>query len=411
MKPVTKAALGIALAFGPAALIAAPAQAAKKEEAKQAKQPELKLSKEFRAAAGPLDAAAKAQDWQGVLTAANTMEASATTPDEKYVLNQYRLNAATSLKNAAEQGKAIDAMLATGKVSAADAGKFNFFSAQFALERNDYAKAEASLNAAVAAGYTGTDVYLSQSRIYSSLNRPADAIAALDKAVKAEEAAGRKAPEDWYKFGFGQAYKAKNNDEFVRWTSMHVKAYPTPENWRSALVNFRDVSNPADKPLLDLYRLMLASNSLAGEKDHYEYAYLANRAGLPGEVKMVTDHFKGGASKAIGELSADASGKVAADKASLANEAQKAASAANGVQAAGTGNAYIGYQDYAKAAELFRLALSKGGVDADEVNTRLGIALALQGQKDAAKEAFAKVQSPARVNIARYWTTWLDRAA
>ena len=58
-----------------------------------------------------------------------------------------------------------------------------------------------------------------------------------------------------------------------------VQAFPTAENWRTALVLFRDTNNPPDKPLLDLYRLMLAADSLAGEKDHYEYAFLANRAG------------------------------------------------------------------------------------------------------------------------------------
>jgi tetratricopeptide (TPR) repeat protein len=268
--------------------------------------------------------------------------------------------------------------------------------------------------AAVAGGFVNTDVYLSQSRTYSSLNRFPQALASLEQAVKAEEAAGKKPPEDWYKFGFGQAYKGKLNNEFVKWTTMHIKAYPTPENWRSALVNYRDSQNVADKPLLDLYRLMLASNSLAGERDHYEYAFLASRAGLPGEVKSVADHFKssnpGTTSASINELNSDASGKVTSDKASLTAEAGRAGSAANGVSAANVANAFIGYRDYAKAAELYKTALSKGGVDADEVNTRLGIALAMQGQKDAAKAAFGQVKSPARVGIASYWMAWLDRA-
>ena len=49
-------------------------------------------------------------------------------------------------------------------------------------------------------------------------------------------------------------------------------------------------------------------------------------------------------------------------------------------------------------------------MDTDLVNTHLGIALARQGQNDAAKAAFAQVKGP-RAEIANYWTTWLDQRA
>jgi hypothetical protein len=49
-------------------------------------------------------------------------------------------------------------------------------------------------------------------------------------------------------------------------------------------------------------------------------------------------------------------------------------------------------------------------VDANLVNTRLGIALAMLGQKDEAKAAFGAVTAPPRNEIARFWTTWLDQA-
>ncbi|OYU73307.1 MAG: hypothetical protein CFE32_21295, partial [Alphaproteobacteria bacterium PA3] len=58
---------------------------------------------------------------------------------------------------------------------------------------------------------------------------------------------------------------------------------------------------------------------------------------------------------------------------------------------------------------LFRLAQKKGGIDADVVNTRLGIALARAGQKDAARAAFQAVNGAARKDVAQFWLLWLDQ--
>ncbi|MFX8813159.1 hypothetical protein ABTM61_19730, partial [Acinetobacter baumannii] len=70
-----------------------------------------------------------------------------------------------------------------------------------------------------------------------------------------------------------------------------------------------------------------------------------------------------------------------------AGPAADAAKAPTGVGAAATADAYLSYGDSAKAEELYKLALSKGGVDAnkDRILTRLGIA-----QIDVAKYADAK---------------------
>jgi Flp pilus assembly protein TadD len=59
--------------------------------------------------------------------------------------------------------------------------------------------------------------------------------------------------------------------------------------------------------------------------------------------------------------------------------------------------------------KLFRLAQKKGGIDADTVQTRLGIALARLGQKDAAREAFKAVTGAERKEIANFWLLYLDQ--
>ena len=49
-------------------------------------------------------------------------------------------------------------------------------------------------------------------------------------------------------------------------------------------------------------------------------------------------------------------------------------------QAMVTAEAYYGYGDYQKAADLFRAALAKQGVDKDVANLGLGMALARAGE-------------------------------
>ena len=72
----------------------------------------------------------------------------------------------------------------------------------------------------------------------------------------------------------------------------------------------------------------------------------------------------------------------------------------DGAAALRLGDAYYGYGEYGPAAELYRAALQKGGQDANLVNTRLGAALALAGQRAEAEAAFRAVTG-ARAELAQ----------
>ena len=79
--------------------------------------------------------------------------------------------------------------------------------------------------------------------------------------------------------------------------------------------------------------------------------------------------------------------------------------------AAAVGDGYLGEGNYAKAAELYKIALEKGVTKVDEVNTRLGIAYALQRDDANARATFAKVKTTPRDQIAAFWIIWLDLGA
>ena len=74
------------------------------------------------------------------------------------------------------------------------------------------------------------------------------------------------------------------------------------------------------------------------------------------------------------------------------------------------GDRYFGMGQYAKAAELYRMAQAKGGSDADIANLHLGMALARAGDKAGATAAFNAVTGP-RAEIAKYWLLYLQTRA
>ena len=104
MKLVSSLALGAALMLAAASTIA---MAAKEKPAEAAK---MTLSKEFRAAAGPAQAAIKANA-AGADAAVTAAETAATLPDDKFVAAQLRLQVGGALKNQVMQQNAVLAML------------------------------------------------------------------------------------------------------------------------------------------------------------------------------------------------------------------------------------------------------------------------------------------------------------
>ena len=422
---VSKLALVLALAAGFGMSSPSLAQKAKKgEQATQQGGWSPQLGKPFRNAAAPLQKAIQAKDFATAATLLPAAETAAQSADEKFILGQFRLQIATGNNDVAGQSKAVDEMLASGAGPADMKGQLYFYQGQFAYKANNFPLAVQGLTAAQQAGYAPKDangqptqdLNLLLAESHFKANQVPQGLAAVDAAIKAEKAAGRKPPQDWYGRAASMAYKAKLMPEVSKWTRAQVVDYPTTENWRSAIVIFGDANHFDDQTQLDLMRLQRSAGALSGERDYYEYALLADKVGLPGEAKAVVDEGKAkgaynASSKAIADIGGAAGAKVAADKASLAAAEKNAGSAANGRAALGTADAFFGYGDYAKAATLYKLALTKGGIDANTANLRLGMALAKAGQAAEAKQAFSQVNGGPRAEIAQFWTLWVDQSA
>lgn len=418
MKSVSKAALAAAVLLAVPFAVLAPAAAQKKQKEEA---PKFKVSDAFRKAAVEVENLIKAKDFQGAAGKLDALEAMATNDDEKFFVANFRLTTAANLKDDATTIRALDALIANPKTEPANLGQYNFFRGDKTLGQKKPAEAIPFLLKARELGYVpnGANLNLLIAQAQLDAGQLDAGVASIDAAIKAEEAAGRKAPLAWYRFAVDRLYRGGKKAAASEWLSRQMAAYPSAEGWRATLLVYleqareKGVAMDADLQL-DVMRLMRAAKAMGGEFDYQEYADLAQRRGLPWEAKAVIEEGRAAgkiqaSNAAINELYRSA---VVREKAegSLAAEEKTATAAANGTTAKNVGDAYLGSRNFTKAAELYRVALQKGGVDANLVNTRLGIALAMLGQKAEAKAAFQAVTASPRAEIARFWTTWIDQA-
>lgn len=413
MKFLSNLALVAALAVTGAAYSApAAAQDAKKQEAPQR---QFKLNKAERNAIAPFQAAVNAKDWAAAAAALPAAQAASKGTDARYIVAHLQLQMALANNDKAAQSAALDALIASGGVGASELPALLRGQAGLAIEAKDYARAEAIYAQLLQANPNDVDTIVNLARLKSDTKKPAEALTLLDRAIAAQTASGKKADQTWYKYALKLAYDAKSKDA-ARIGRQLVTAYPTAENWRDALLIYREALPAADKPLqLDLLRLMRSTGSLSSERDWYELAEALDNSGYPGETKAVLD--EGSSLRKInlkkpvfGDLVKTSSARIADDRASLAGQEAKANAAANGTLALKIADAYYGYRDYAKAIALYQTALKKGGVDANIVNTRLGVALVAAGRKAEAEAAFKAVTGP-RAELAGYWLLWLSQKA
>jgi tetratricopeptide (TPR) repeat protein len=404
MKPVSLFALGLALSTSAVALVPTLAQAPKEAPAN--------LSPAFRKSFIEAQAAQKAGNAADLLTKLTALDATATLPDEKYFAAVMRFEYSKLTKDRAVTRQAVNGMIASASPLMKNLPDLLFNSGALAFEAGDYADAVAKLTEADRVGSKDINRLVLAAESSFKLNQTAQGLAFLERAAGEQKAAGKEVPQDWYRRGLSVALKAKQTADITKWSRLLVQGYPTLDNWRDALVLYRDGNRLDPLVQLDVFRLMRQTASLKGERDFYDYAEVANSRALPGEGKAVIEEgFASNpalkSSRAVGEIYTLVSGKIAADSASVTRDEASSRVAKTGVLAGNTGNAYLAYGKFDKAIELLTLALTKGGVDADAVNTRLGIALTKSGNKAGARKAFAAVGG-VRAEVARFWTLYLD---
>ena len=424
MKMVKAALAATALLGGPAALTAAasaqygppatqaPPQPAPAAPAAPAPPPRpYDLSRAERTAFQPVVTAVTAADWATAQTALATAAAAARSPDAKYLVGQIRLQIGIGTNNRQLQSQAIDDMIASGGARPNELQALYENQLDFATAAGDTAKAQRAQAQLDALNPNDPGRFVRQARIRAGANDAPGAIALYQQAMQATQAAGQPIPVEWRQQIAALAYQARS-PQTIGYMREWLVAAPTPALWHDTLAIYAELGNRDGAFKLDIYRLMRAAGAMNSERDFIQYSQAAGESRVFGEIKAVLEE---GVSRNLittnagyaRERLALVSRRVAEDRTSLPAERTAALAGSDGGAALRLGDAYFGYREYGPAIELYRAALQKGGQDANLVNTRLGAALALAGQRAEAEAAFRAVTGP-RAELAQFWLLWLS---
>jgi hypothetical protein len=341
--------------------------------------------------------------------------AAATTPSDKFAAGQMVYSVGSKSSDIALQRQGLDMMLDSGKTPP-DAYARNVFAAgQLAYEAKDWAAARARIQQAIDAGYKDNDPELLLAEAYFGDDQAEAGVAALDKAIAAKVAAGQQIPESWLKRGLAMAYQGNLDAQATKYAGMYAQYYPSANSWGDAIAIERNMHTYDDQELLDLMRLADTAHALRNQRDYVDYISAADARRLPGEVqRVIKEGLAAGMLKSgdvfVNDANTMSAGRVTADLASLPGlEKDARANSATVATIMAAGDAFLSYQQPAKAEEFYNLALAKPGVDTARVLTRLGIAQVQQGKNEEAKATFAKVEG-ARQAIARLWSLYSQQA-
>lgn len=409
-RPLSTAAKAVMIGSLMLGVTASPAFA-KKEKEKPAQaadtQGKLSPSKEYIAVYKELVAANAAKDAVALQAAIAKGEALATKPDDRYLQASFGLQLGLLNKDTKLQASSLDAMIDSGLAPAAEVAKFNYFSGSFAYNDKDYAKTIKRLETAKAGGSKEPALGALLADSYVQTGQIDQALTTSKAAIVAARVAGTRPMEDLYVRPAQALLKAGRIDELMELLAMRLQDYPAPEVWRNTLyIHLQQAA--ADKELgLDIFRLMRATKALNTRAEYLEYAANATEAGLPGEVvALITEgQTKGVIPKGdarFNEILSTQTTRTSGERNALLADVGKATSLPDSKRARSSGDALLGYGEYAGAATLYAAALNLPGAQPDLVNFRLGQAQAMAGNADGATQAFAKVTGP-RKRLADLW--------
>ena len=325
-----------------------------------------------------------------------------------------RYQLAVQRRDVQAQRLALTDLFKTTAVPRTEAPRLRFVAGYLSFMVGNYDDATAQLDYAKTLGYDGIDAIMLRADIALRRNKPKEARPLLREALARQRASGQEVPLAWIDRAISMAYQAEDWNEVGALYRERLARTATPQDWRSALTNYLSAADLESQAQLDLYRLQAANGAMASERDYQAYAQLAENAGFYAEAKAII-----AAGRKAGTLPAKQAAtsallkrvtpKATKEIASLPAMAKKAAAASSGKEALALGDNYVSLGQFPQAVEQYRLALTKGGVDAGRVNARLGIARARSGDYAGAQAALAQAPDSDWANVAGFWSTWIDQ--
>jgi tetratricopeptide (TPR) repeat protein len=354
--------------------------------------PEMKALSKLRLA---LSAPRPAQD-----AALEEARRVAQSRDARHVLALYELELGRQRKDDAMRAAALDVLIASDLTPKDKLPAFLMARGGIAYAQKDYAAANAMWTRSLELKPEDPDALANLAQAREAQKDLPGGAALLERAIAARKAAGQPVPERWYGQRMSLAYNARAARAGIAAARDLVTAFPTAQNWRQALVVYRQLALPRDEQEIDLFRLMRSAGALSQAAEYQRFAQLLEHGGRAAEAKAVIEEGRARTSLSAAEsptrdIIAEIEAAVPKERARLAGP-RTSLTDADSLLAAGR-------QD--EALLLYRGLLQKPGVDKGQANTRLGAALLAAGRRAEAEAAFrAAVASPGPyADLAGFW--------
>lgn len=331
---------------------------------------------------------------------------------ESLTVERMRFVAANGAGDADAAAKSLEALSASGKLSAGDQLKFTQAVAVVYYRDKSYAKAIAWTNRYFKEGGSDGQMRTLLAQSYYLNNDFAGAAREINAELHGLDKTGGKPGEDRLQMLAHAYVKLNDMNGYTSALERLVTHYPKKEYWADLLNRTQKKSNFADRLALDLYRLKLAHGDIGGAGDYMEMAQLALQQGYPAEAKKVVD--AGYASKVLGEGGEAArhqrlrdlvAKQLADDQKNLAQGEAQAKAAKDGTGLVNMGFNYVLNGQYDKGLAMMEQGIAKGGLKRlDDARLRLAYGYLQAGQKARAQQAFKAVQgSDGTADLARLW--------
>lgn len=370
----------------------------------------LKAASDLLKAGKATEAMAKIREAEGV---------AGRNADENATLEGLRLSAASRLGDADGMVKAYDALTASGRLPAAQKLPMLEAIAGTYLRQGNGAKALEWINKFFAAGGNSATAKQIQS---SAQLRSGDVSAVLKDTqaeIAADEKAGRAPSKEKLDLLLWAANKKGDSSLEAQAIQKQLHYYPTKQLWAQVLGSLQSKKGFSSRFALDVQRLKLATDNMAGANDYMELAQLAAQAGYPDEgKKVVAKGFQTGVlkpeadnarPKRLDDLLTKRVAEAKANEAAAEAEA-RASREGDGLVRLGLAQAQRG--EGAAGIKLIEEGIAKGNLKRPEdAKLYLGLAQHLSGDNAKAQATWRTVKgTDGAADLAGLWSVYVRSA-
>lgn len=322
------------------------------------------------------------------------------TANETYLIEYTRGSAASSAGENDTTIKSFEAVIASGKASAATQLKIIEALVGAHYRAREYAATNKWASRYLREGGTNQQIRTVLIQSYFQAGDFANSAKESLNDVQADEKAGRTPSEEKLQLLANSYLRQKNTNGYIATIEKLLNYYPKKSLWVDVIARLQKKPGFSDRFALDVYRLLLATGNLTATNDYMEMSQLALQAGYPGEAKKVVD--EGYANGSLGKgAEVDRQKRLRDLVEKRVEENQKIVNGGETVaNAAKDGNAMVslGYNlatsgQAAKGIAMMEAGIKKGDLKRpDDAKLRLGIALIQSGQKAKGVQVLKGVQ-------------------